>query len=101
MFGGDFDNLAVSVRMESEYRLRVRIEPDGVERFEPAVEIFPASGGGGGGGRLYQVEVREEPVFGLKIRRVSSGQVIFDSSLGGLVFSDQFIQVSNMLIYNI
>ena len=45
----------------------------------------------------YSYEIINEPVFSIKIFRKSSGTVIFDSSLGGLTFSDQFLQISTIL----
>nr|XP_007970400.2 sucrase-isomaltase, intestinal [Chlorocebus sabaeus] len=46
--------------------------------------------------RLYDVEIKENP-FGIQIRRRSSGRVIWDSSLPGFAFNDQFIQISTRL----
>uniref|UniRef100_A0A2K5L4M8 Sucrase-isomaltase n=1 Tax=Cercocebus atys TaxID=9531 RepID=A0A2K5L4M8_CERAT len=46
--------------------------------------------------RLYDVEIKENP-FGIQIRRRSTGRVIWDSSLPGFAFNDQFIQISTRL----
>jgi hypothetical protein len=42
---------------------------------------------------LYSVEFSNDPVFSFKVVRKSSGTVVFDTSLGGLTFADQFIQI--------
>ena len=47
--------------------------------------------------RDYDFEVVNNPVFNFKILRRSTGRVVFDSSLGGLTFSDQFLQIATIL----
>ncbi len=47
------------------------------------------------GNSLYRLEYSYEPVFSFQVIRVSSGAVVFDTSLGGLTFADQFIQIVN------
>lgn len=44
---------------------------------------------------MYRIEHSNDPVFSFKIIRVSSGVAVFDTSLGGLTFADQFIQIVN------
>lgn len=46
--------------------------------------------------RLYDVDIKENP-FGIRIRRRSTGRVIWDSHLPGFTFNDQFIQISTRL----
>ena len=45
----------------------------------------------------YYVGYREDPVFSFEVLRSSNGRTIFDSILGGLILSDQFLQVSGFL----
>ena len=62
----------------------------------------------------YVVLTEEQPVFAFKVRisrisrddiyniypkvmRRSTNQILFDSSLGGLVVADQFLQISGLL----
>jgi len=42
---------------------------------------------------LFSIEFTNDPVFAFKVTRKSSGTVLFDSSLGGLTFADQFLQI--------
>lgn len=42
---------------------------------------------------LYNVEFSNDPVFSFRVIRKATGTVIFDTSLGGLTFADQFIQI--------
>lgn len=43
---------------------------------------------------LYEIEFSNDPVFSFKVIRKSTGTAIFDTSLGGLTFSNQFLQIS-------
>lgn len=47
------------------------------------------------GDPLYRLEYSNDPVFSFKVIRASSGVAVFDTSLGGLTFADQFIQIVN------
>lgn len=47
------------------------------------------------GNPLYRLEYSSDPVFSFKVVRASSGVAVFDTSLGGLTFADQFIQIVN------
>ena len=46
---------------------------------------------------MYRVEFTDSPVFSFKVIRSETGAILFDTSLGGLTFSDQFIQISTKL----
>jgi hypothetical protein len=46
---------------------------------------------------IFTVEASYEPVFSFRIVRRSTGAVIFDTALGGLTVSDQFLQVAARL----
>jgi hypothetical protein len=43
------------------------------------------------------VEASYEPVFSFRVVRAATGTVIFDTSLGGLTLSDQFLQLATKL----
>ena len=47
--------------------------------------------------RLYDIEYVNEPQFGLKVIRKESGSIVFDTTLPGLTFSDQYLQVTSRL----
>lgn len=42
---------------------------------------------------LFKIEFSNDPVFSFKVIREATGTVVFDTSLGGLTFSNQFIQL--------
>ena len=45
----------------------------------------------------YEVRLYNEPSFYFKVIRRSTGAVLFDTSLGGIVLEDQFLQVKTKL----
>ncbi|RDD41921.1 Lysosomal alpha-glucosidase [Trichoplax sp. H2] len=46
--------------------------------------------------RLYEVEVKTDP-FAIIVKRRSTNTVIFDSSVSGFIFEDQFLEISSKL----
>ncbi|CAG7728912.1 unnamed protein product, partial [Allacma fusca] len=94
MFGSDSEALTLETFYESDYRLRIKIT-DGTPRYEVPLQVDPAQPSTGN--LLYDVEFSNDPVFAFKVIRRATGTVIFDTSLGGLTFSDQFLQISTRL----
>ena len=68
---------------------------DGTARWEVPLQVNPAQGGNTN--RLYEVYFTQEPVFSFKVVRKSSGTVLFDTSVGGFTFADQFLQFATRL----
>jgi hypothetical protein len=64
---------------------------DGKPRWEVPLQIDPPTGGNAN--RLYDIIFTNVPVFSFKVLRRSTGTTLFDSSLGGFTFSDQFLQL--------
>ncbi|KAG4066226.1 hypothetical protein HA402_000450 [Bradysia odoriphaga] len=91
--GGDAEEISIFFYTEYNERLRIKIT-DNTDRYEvplainPPIETVP-------GDRLYRLEFSNDPVFSFKVIRVSSGVAVFDTSLGGFTFADQFIQIVN------
>ncbi|XP_023324355.1 sucrase-isomaltase, intestinal [Eurytemora carolleeae] len=94
MFGSDYQEITVAFEHQTKDRLRVKIYSKDEQRFEVPLKI---EGAEFSEENEYSYEIINEPVFSIKIFRKSSGTVIFDSSLGGLTFSDQFLQISTIL----
>ena len=95
MFGNDFEFVTVDFEYQTSSRLRVRMGPSNETRWEVPVTILgpeqrPQS-------PSYEVRVQTSPVFSFQVQRKSSGQTLFDSGLGGLVVSDQFLQLAAQL----
>ena len=90
LFGAESQTVWLSVETQTEQRLRIRISDD-KQRFEVPITISgertrPAA-------PLYEVTFSQSPNFGVRVTRRSSGELVLDSSLPGLVFSDQFHQL--------
>ena len=95
MFGDDFEFVTVDFEYQTSTRLRVRIAPRNQTRWQVPITIpnreIPRRD------EKYFVNVTSSPVFSFQVGRLSSGQILFDSGLGGLVLSDQFLQISGKL----
>ena len=90
MFGEEADSVWLSLEMQTETRIRIKITDD-KQRFEVPIKI----GGDGLRHNFTDVDVQfsNSPVFGLRISRRSTGELLLDTGVPGLVFSDQFIQM--------
>ncbi|ETV78512.1 hypothetical protein H257_08029 [Aphanomyces astaci] len=96
-FGNDIATLSVHVHLESPTRVRVRIFDPSFPRYEVPLPLFNASMSSSDQKRLYGVSVTTSP-FGLAITRLSTNEVLFNSTPGPfngpLVFSNQFLELS-------
>jgi lysosomal alpha-glucosidase len=97
MFGGDAKELKIEVTYETSQRLRVKLYDSSSTRYEvplnltsssPPVTSKPST-------MLYSVKLLEDP-FGIEIIRSNPSKTIFKTA-PGLVFSDQFLQISSYL----
>jgi hypothetical protein len=86
----------MNVTYDSNARLHIKIT-DGTPRFEVPLEIGTA--GPATANRLYNVEINEDPAtpFFFKVVRKEGSVTLFDTSLGGFTFSDQFLQFTTKL----
>ncbi|XP_065576327.1 sucrase-isomaltase, intestinal-like [Artemia franciscana] len=94
LFGNEWQSITLEVQYQTDDRLRVKIS-DGQPRWEVPIAIdnpseVPAN-------PLYEVSHTAGSTFSFQVVRKSTGTVIFDSSLGGLTLSDQFLQISTLL----
>ncbi|XP_063038222.1 maltase-glucoamylase-like [Melospiza melodia melodia] len=91
------ERLRLEVTYHTDHLLQFKIFDPSVGRFEVPVPLFlPATPTATPRSRLYDVEVSDWP-FGIRVRRRSSGAVIWDSQLPTFAFSDQFLQISTRL----
>ncbi|RUS84829.1 hypothetical protein EGW08_007444, partial [Elysia chlorotica] len=96
--GRVFSLVGVEVTRQTTDRLRIKIYPRGVDRYEvptDALDIEQTSAVGpvNDTTSLFDVTFREKP-FGIVVTRRETGAVVFNTSLPGLVLSEQFLQVS-------
>ncbi|XP_076803980.1 sucrase-isomaltase, intestinal-like [Clavelina lepadiformis] len=94
-FADEVQRLKVEVESQSEYQLRIKISDPNAKRYEVPLAI-----GGVNGERpaepLYEVIYQDEP-FAFKVVRRSTREVIMDTSVGALIFEDQFLQISSKI----
>ena len=98
-YGDNISPLKLRVSFLSESILRFKIFDPNNARYEVPIQVPQTDMYMEGENPQYTVEIAQAPAaFGLRIRRASSQQPVFDSiSFGGLVFEDQFIQLSTKL----
>lgn len=97
-YGDDIKTLLLNVTFETAERLRVRITDPAATRYEVPIDmpIVPGTPPASASDMLYKVTTTANP-FGVAITRVSSGEVVWNSTLGGFIYSNQFIQWSSLL----
>ena len=87
--------MTVDFEYQTSTRLRVRIAPRNQTRWQVPITISNPEIARRD--EKYFVNMTSSPVFSFQVGRLSSGQILFDSGLGGLVLSDQFLQISGKL----
>ena len=90
MFGEESAHIWVNIEIQKPYRLRVKISDD-KPRFEVPINI--PSDGVMPEDPEFEVSFTNSPVWGFQVTRRSSQEVLVDTALPGLVFSEQFIQL--------
>ncbi|XP_055868745.1 sucrase-isomaltase, intestinal-like isoform X2 [Biomphalaria glabrata] len=94
-----YDLLSVHIEWQTENRVRVKITPKNVQRWELPASILNIESSNGSVNKntsLYTVTFTDRP-WGVAITRKSSGSVIFNSSFPGMLLSDQFLQLTTRL----
>ncbi|XP_063967413.1 sucrase-isomaltase, intestinal-like [Lytechinus pictus] len=87
--------LLFQVEIHSETRVRFKLIDMDNERYEvPVVDFSPPSHPAHD--LDYEFTYEPDP-FGFRIKRKSNGAIIFDTSIGVLVYEDQFLQISTAL----
>ncbi|XP_033884004.3 sucrase-isomaltase, intestinal [Acipenser ruthenus] len=91
------ETLQVDVKYLDNYILQFKIYDPNNKRYEVPVPFnIPQDPTIDPSKRLYEVIVENSP-FGIKVKRTSTGTIIWDSHLPGFTFTDMFIQISNRL----
>ncbi|OZC08404.1 glycosyl hydrolase, family 31 [Onchocerca flexuosa] len=90
----DTDILEIEAQIKDSHSvLNVRIGVEG--RYEPTVPLPRACSTTV---QHFTVEIpNESELFTFRIRRKATGQLIWDTSIGGLLFADQYIQIATFL----
>lgn len=91
-YGNHSENITVCIQQRENDVLRVKIH-DSHDRYEVPIRIAEVNTGQN---PIYRVEVERFP-FSVKVTRKSDGEVIWDTSVAPMVFSDQYLQISTRL----
>jgi len=89
--------LQVRLDLESNERLHVQIVDPNKRRFEVPLNNLNKKKHRNIKDNDYQIYIGKKP-FSIKIYRRSTGRVIFDTSVAPLIYADQYIQFSTMLV---
>ncbi|KAG9494130.1 hypothetical protein GDO78_001786 [Eleutherodactylus coqui] len=93
LFGGDIEDLLLTAEIQSKNRFRFKITDAKNKRFEVPHEHVKGFSGTAEPNPNYGVELVRNN-FGIKLSRIPSGKVIFDTTIGPLIYADQFLQLS-------
>lgn len=96
IYGKEIKNIALNVYFETPQRLHLKFVDPSQKRYEVPIDV-PDIPEKSPDSMDYEVEFTHDPQFGIVVKRKSSGTVIFDSNLPGMIFSDQYIQISTKL----
>lgn len=94
------ENLLFSVEFRGENVVRFKFSDPNTSRYEVPVHMdLP---GMNGNNRKYEVKITSTDPFHFQIIRKSSGTVLWDTGVGGLIFENQFLQIATKLpSYNV
>ncbi|XP_073198517.1 sucrase-isomaltase, intestinal-like [Lepidochelys kempii] len=95
LFGNDISSVAMDVEFQTKDRLRFKIYDPNSQRFEVPLKIESPSTAAAD--TSYDIEFINQPSFQFKIIRKSTGTVLWDTSLGDLIFSRQYLQITTIV----
>ncbi|XP_073692479.1 sucrase-isomaltase, intestinal-like [Garra rufa] len=96
LFGADIQELNFYAEMQTENRLHFKITDANQARFEVPHEHVQSLTDTPSGPLKYRLELTQNP-FGLKVWRTSPEKLLFDTTIGPLVFADQYLQLTAKL----
>ncbi|XP_051839078.1 sucrase-isomaltase, intestinal [Antechinus flavipes] len=99
LFGNDIEYVLLTTENQTPSRLRFKITDPKTKRFEVPHQYIQKFTGPGAVDTKYKIEMTRNP-FGLKVIRKSNNRVLFDTTVGPLVYSDQYLQISTKLPSN-
>ncbi|XP_037691918.1 maltase-glucoamylase, intestinal isoform X2 [Choloepus didactylus] len=93
LFGNEVNNVLLTAEYQTSNRFHFKLTDPTKGRYEVPHEHVQPFSGDAASNLNYQVEVSKEP-FSIKVTRKINNRVLFDSSIGPLLFADQFLQLS-------
>ncbi|KAI4589788.1 hypothetical protein MJG53_000837 [Ovis ammon polii x Ovis aries] len=96
LFGNDIHSVLLTTQNQTRNRVRFKITDPNNRRYEVPHQFVKEFSGTAASDPLYNLEVIHDP-FSIKISRKSNNKILFDTSIGPLVYSDQYLQISARL----
>ncbi|KAL1778054.1 sucrase-isomaltase, intestinal, partial [Sigmodon hispidus] len=96
LFGEDITSVLLTTHSQTPNRFRFKITDPNNKRYEVPHQFVSNVNGISAAEALYDVQVTEKP-FSIKVIRKSNKRVLFDTSIGPLVYSNQYLQISTKL----
>nr|XP_040126497.1 sucrase-isomaltase, intestinal [Ictidomys tridecemlineatus] len=96
LFGKDINNVLLTTQSQTPNRFRFKITDPNSKRYEVPHQFVKEFTGPTSSETLYDVQVQKNP-FSIKVIRKSNSKILFDTSIGPLVYSDQYLQISTRL----
>ncbi|XP_036206938.1 sucrase-isomaltase, intestinal [Myotis myotis] len=93
VFGNDINTLVLATQSQTSNRFRFKITDPNNRRYEVPHQFVKEFSGTVASDTLYDVRVTENP-FSINVIRKSNNKILFDTSIGPLVYSDQYLQIS-------
>ncbi|XP_022435011.1 maltase-glucoamylase, intestinal isoform X2 [Delphinapterus leucas] len=93
LFGNDVNNVLLTAEYQTSNRFHFKFTDQNQDRYEVPHEHVQPFKGNAAASLTYKLEVSKQP-FSIKVIRTSNNHVLFDSSIGPLLFADQFLQLS-------
>ncbi|XP_042638461.1 uncharacterized protein LOC103207213 [Orycteropus afer afer] len=93
LFGSEVDNIILTAEYQTSKRFHFKLTDQKKDRYEVPHEHVQPFQGNASSSLSYQVDVSKQP-FSIKVSRQSNNRVLFDSSIGPLLFTDQLLQLS-------
>lgn len=98
VYGSDIQNLKLAVTYEDETRIHVKITDAKNKRYEVPDSIFKRPSGSGVDDKKADIKFNyKSSPFSFTITRAKTGEVLFDSSAGALVFEPQYLRLKTKL----
>uniref|UniRef100_A0A8C6HZB2 Sucrase-isomaltase, intestinal n=1 Tax=Mus spicilegus TaxID=10103 RepID=A0A8C6HZB2_MUSSI len=96
LFGEDIKSVLLTTQSQTRNRFRFKLTDPNNKRYEVPHQFVKDGNGIPAADTLYDVKVSENP-FSIKVTRKSNNKVLFDTSIGPLVYSNQYLQISTRL----
>ncbi|XP_061049452.1 sucrase-isomaltase, intestinal [Eubalaena glacialis] len=96
LFGNDINTVLLTTQSQTPKRFRFKITDPNNRRYEVPHQFVKEFSGTAASDTLYDVKVIDNP-FSIKVYRKSNDRLLFDTSIGPLVYSDQYLQISARL----